>query len=118
MIKKGNDYPGITTSQLNFLQHRLSSTDSIYKILYSQQSDTIWIDNSFIERALSSVSYLVSSSLEANKCMVLNSDLELQTYVIKQTGSRKTGAMTGVGLSYYFIKGAKRHFWIKMNWIS
>lgn len=118
MIKKGKDYPGITSSQLKSFQQRLLATDSIYKTLHSQQSDTIWIDYSLVEKAHSSVSNLVTSSLETNQCVILNSNLELQTYIIKQTGSKKTGEMTGVGLSYYFLKGAKRHFWTKMNWIS
>jgi hypothetical protein len=118
MIKKSKDYPGITSSQLKSLQERLSGCDSIYKTLYFQKLDTAWIDYSLIEKAHSSVSDLVSSSLETKRCMVLSSDCEIQTYVIKQTGSKKTGETTGVGLSYYFIKGAKRHFWTKMNWIS
>ena len=118
MIKKRKDYPGITSSQLKLLQDRLSGTDSIYKILYSRKTDTVWIDRSLIEKALSSVSEVVSSSLETNQCMVLNSNLELQTYIIKRTRSKKTGEMTGVGLSFYFIRGAERPFWTKMNWIS
>jgi len=118
MIKKGKDYPGITSSQLKALQERLSGCDSIYKTLYFQKLDTAWIDYSLIEKAHSSVSDLVSSSLETKQCMVINSDGESQTYVIKQTGGKKTGEMTGVGLSYYFIKGTKRYFWSKMNWIS
>lgn len=118
MIKKGKDYPGITSSQLKEDQQRLSSTDSIFKILSTQRSDTIWIDYSLILLAKSSISSLVSSSLENGRCMVLNADLQLQAHIVKQTGSRKTGEMTGVGLSYYFIKGVKRYFWSKMDWIS
>ncbi len=118
MIKKGNDYPGITSSQLNFYRKQYNKVDSVYRAMQSHKSDTFLLNHSVFVEAGSPFGDFLPVLIETNKCVVINIKGEPQQYIIRKSGTIKTGQMTGAGSSFYFVPGASRHFWSKMNWVS
>ena len=118
MLKRGTDFPDITSSQLRMYQRQFPAIDSIFKFLKSTKKDTLWVNNNVFVKANTPFGDFLPSVLEAKQCMVLDLNKQLQKYIIKQSSSQRTGQMTAVGSSYYFIPGAKRHFLSKMDWVS
>jgi hypothetical protein len=116
IIKKEND--AIVFSQLKKYQRQFDTVDSIYSLIKASKSDTIILDYTNLYKvALPSVDYL-PSLLENRKCMVLNSSFQPESFIIKKTGTMKTGKMTAVNSSFYYVPTSKNYFWSRMNWVS
>jgi len=118
MIKKGTDYPGITSPQLKRYQRQYLPLDSVYTALLRQKSDMVKVDYGVFENVQSPFGRFLPSVIEAKNCIILDLSHKPQPYIVKQTGYKKTGQMTAVGSSFYFLPEAKRYFWSKMDWIS
>ena len=118
IIEKGTDNPNITSSQLKHYQRQYFPVDSVYAALKSQKADTVKVDYSLFEKAQSPFGDFLPSVIEAKNCIILDLSHKPQPYIIKLAGSKKTGQMTAVGSSFYFLPAAKRYFWSKMDWVS
>jgi len=117
IIKGDAARTGIITSQVKSYKNQYSAVDSVYIALKNKKQDTAWINDKFI-KSQSSFGEFLPSLLETNKCNVLNRDLEPQKYIIKLTGNKRTGEMTSVNSSFYYLPASKRFFRSKMNWVS
>lgn len=118
MIKRGTDYPGITSSQLKSYQRQFAPVDSVFAIVNQSRLDTFHVDFSIFIKIDSPFGDFLPSAIEAKQCMVLDLSNHKQNSLIKLSGSKKTGQMTAVGSSFYFIPGAKKYFLSKMDWVS
>jgi len=118
MTKKGNDYSGITSSQLNLYQKQYTQVDSVFRAMLSHKSDTFKLNYSVFAKSGSPFGDFLPVLIETGKCIITNIKGEPQPYIIRKTGNIKTGQMTGAGSSFYFVPGSFRHFWSKMNWVS
>lgn len=118
MIKKGTDYPGITSPQLKHYRRQYLPIDSVYTALKNHKTDTIRVDYSVFEKAQSPFGDFLPFVLEAKNCIILDFNHKPQPYIIKQAGSKKTGQTTTVSSSFYFLPAAKWYFWSKMDWVS
>ena len=118
MIRKRTDYPGITSLQLRKYQRQFSTVDSVFTAFMRTKLDTLRADNNVFANAGSSFGDFLPSALERKQCMVVDLSNRAQKYIIKLSGSKKTGQMTAVGSSFYFIPGATRYFLSKMDWVS
>lgn len=118
MIRKGSDYGSITASQLKGYQRQYPAVDSIYRVLKTGKPDTVHVDYNVFVKAQSPFGDFLPRALEAKQCMVMDAKHVLQRYVIKQSGNKKTGSMTAAGSRFYFLEGATRYFWSKMDWVS
>ena len=113
MIKRGTDYAGITSSQLKSYKNHFIPVDSVFAIAKQNRLDTFHVDYS-----KTPIGDFIPSAIENKQCMVLDPNNRKQKFVIKLSGSKKTGQMTAVGSSFYFIPGATKYFLSKMDWVS
>ena len=113
MIKRGRDYAGITSSQLKSYKNHFISVDSVFTIAKHNRLDTLHVDYT-----KTPIGNFIPSVIENKQCMVLDLNNHNQKFVIKLSGSMKTGQMTAVGSSFYFIPGATKYFLSKMDWVS
>lgn len=113
MIKRGNNYPGITLSQLKSYQSQFVSVDSVFIVAKRNKTDTFHVDY-----YKTSIGSFIPSAIENGQCVVLDSNNHKQKCIIKLSGSKKTGQMTAIGSSFYFIPGTTKYFLSKMDWVS
>ena len=118
MIKRGTDYPGITSSQLRSYQRQYAPVDSEFAIVKQSRLDTFHVDYKIFIKADLRFDYFLPSAIESKQCMVLDLSNHKQNVIFKISGSKKTGQMTAVGSSFYFIPGATKYFLSKMDWVS
>lgn len=118
MIKRGTDYPGITSSQLKSYQRQFALVDSVFAIVNQSRLDTFHVGYRIFIKVNSPFGDFLPSAIEAKQCMVLDLSNHKQNSLIKLSGSKKTGQMTAVGSIFYFIPGATKYFLSKMDWIS
>lgn len=113
MIKRGKDYPGITSSQLKSYKRDFTPVDSVFNVAKHNKLDTFYVD--YVKTPIGN---FIPSAIESNQCIILDNRNQKQIFIIKVSGSKKTGQMTTVGSSFYFIPGATKYFLSKMDWVS
>jgi hypothetical protein len=113
MIKRGTNYTGITSSQLKSYKSHFIPVDSVFAIAKKNKLDTFHVDYTD-----SPIESFIPSAIENQQCIVLDLNNHKQNFVVKLSGSKKTGQMTAVGSSFYFIPGATNYFLSKMDWVS
>jgi hypothetical protein len=118
MIKRGTEYPGITLSQMKLYQKQFVPVDLVFTIVKQSKLDTFHVDYRIFIKANSPFGDFLPSAIESNQCMVLDLNNHKQNFVIKLSGSKKTGQMKAVGSSFYFIPGATKYFLSKTDWAS
>lgn len=118
MIKRGTDNPDITSSQLKSYQRHFALVDSVFTIVKQSRLDTFHVDYKIFIKADLPFGYFLPSVIESKQCMVLDLSNHKQNFVIKLSGTKKTGQMTAVGSSFYFIPGATKYFLSKMDWVN
>jgi hypothetical protein len=117
-IVKEGDYDAIVSSQLKSYQKQFTSVDSVFAIVRRSRLDTFHVDNRVFINVNSPFGSFLPSVIESKQCMVLNLGNHKQKFVIKISGTKKTGQMTARGSSFYFIPGATKYFFSKMDWVS
>ena len=118
MIKRGTDYPAITSSQLKLYERQFAPVDSLFASVKQSRLDTFHIDYRIFIKADLPFSGFLPSVIESKQCMVLDLKDHKQNVIIKKSGTMKTGQTTKVGSSFYFIFGAAKYFLSKMDWVS
>jgi len=113
MIKRGKDYSGITSSQLKSYKRDFTPVDSVFNVAKHNKLDTFHAD--YVKTPIGN---FIPSAIESNQSIVLDINSHKQIFIIKMSGSKKTGQMTAVGSSFYFIPGATKYFLSKMDWVS
>ena len=76
------------------------------------------LDTFYVDYTKTPIGSFLPAALENKECMVLDLNKQKQNFIIKLSGSKKTGQMTAVGSSFYFIPGAAKYFLAKMDWVS
>ncbi len=118
LIRKGTSSREITSSQLNLYLRQFAAIDSVFAALKATKLDTLRADYGVFTKAGSPFGDFLPSALEKKQCMVADRNNRTQKYIIKFSGSKKTGDMTAIGSSFYFIPGATTYFLSKMDWVS
>ena len=118
MIKRGTDYPAITSSQLKLYERQFAPVDSLFASVKQSRLDTFHIDYRIFIKADLPFSGFLPSVIESKQCMVLDLKDHKQNVIIKKSGTMKTGQTTTVGSSFYFIPGAAKYFLSKIDWVS
>lgn len=113
MIRRGKDYHLITSAQLKFYKRDFKIVDSVFNATRQNKLDTFNVD--YFKTPIAN---FIPSAIESNQSIVLDRNNHKQLFIIKMSGNIKTGQMTAVGSSFYFIPGAIKYFLSKMDWIS
>lgn len=110
----------IVSNQIAFYKRQFVVLDSIKKYLkkVAVPKDTAFISYNIFLKISSPFGDFIPALIESGQCIIVHKNNKRQSYIIRQIGSKKTGQMTGVGLSLYFLPGHNNHFWSKMNWVS
>jgi hypothetical protein len=111
ILKRRSDK--IVQSQLNNYKSRFTIIDSVYRQSKGNKSDTFHVDYNLLP-----IVNFIPSRIESKRCIILDNYNQKQQIIIKVSGSKKTGQWTAVGTSFYFIIGAKRYFFSKIDWVS
>jgi hypothetical protein len=102
--------------QRAFYNEQFVIIDSSYQLIRKiDKRDTAWIP---MESFSGPFGDFIPAIIESGQCVILNDRKEIQHFIIKKSGWEKTGAMTAVGKSYYYLPGSEDYFWSKMDWIS
>lgn len=114
------DLDKIVKYQLSGYKKQFVVLDSIKRCLKSVDpgKDTLFISYDIFYKSGSLFGDFIPNLIESGQCIIMNKDNNRQLYIIRQTGTKKTGQMTGVGSSLYFLAGSENYFWGKMNWVS
>jgi hypothetical protein len=113
MLKRGTDHPSITSSQLKFYKDHFKPVDSVFAAAKKNKLDTFHVD--YVKTPIGS---FIPAAIENKQCIILDFNNQKQNSIIKLSGNKKTGQMTAVGSSFYFIPGAAKYFLSKMDWVS
>jgi hypothetical protein len=105
-----HDYNPIVTAQLRFYEVKFDLVDSIYSISKKNNADTFHVNC-----RIAPFQDFLASELENNQCIVLDIYNRKQNFIIKKSGYQRTGQMTSVGSTFYFLPGATKYFLTEMN---
>lgn len=105
-------------SHLRLYRPRYLFIDSMYFLAKRNKSDTIHVDYEKFEDSAPSFFYFLPSAIIKKECIIFSLDNRRPRYIIRKVGFRKTGPMTGVGQSYFFLPDASNYFLSKMDWVS
>lgn len=97
---------------ISHYEDRLRFLDTHIGQLEKKAPDTVILFQQLFESQGLSVSELVPPLLDAGKCMLMDSSLQLVPFVVRKSARKSNSLLVGSepGMSYYFLPGATQYF--------